>query len=286
MQNNSSLGETIARLRKQHGMTQEQLAAKLNITFQAVSKWENGISQPDITMLPALAKIFDVTTDELFGIRAEQQPTRASGDADKAAAQTSAADAAKEDKRGRPQSMFTFSFFKKEKTPKEDTLQYDERLVEGLPWENDGTLRAVLFVGHTLIGNSNVNGAARARQNISFQYEGKALNIESEFDVICDCVAGNVTADGDVNCGDIGGYLMADGDVNCGNVGGDVKAGGDMNCGDVYGNASAGGDVSCGDVSGNVSAGDDVNCGDVDGRVTAGGDITCGTISGSVNCKE
>ena len=44
---NESIGTIIMRLRKEHGMTQEQLANALGITFQAVSKWENGISSPD-----------------------------------------------------------------------------------------------------------------------------------------------------------------------------------------------------------------------------------------------
>ncbi len=47
---NESIGTIIMRLRKEHGMTQDQLASALGITFQAVSKWENGISSPDISI--------------------------------------------------------------------------------------------------------------------------------------------------------------------------------------------------------------------------------------------
>ena len=46
---NNILGENIARLRKEKGMTQEDLARELNISYQAVSKWENGVSFPVIT---------------------------------------------------------------------------------------------------------------------------------------------------------------------------------------------------------------------------------------------
>ena len=53
-------------LRKQRGMTQVQLAEAIGISFQAISKWENGIALPDITLAPALASYFGVTMDELF----------------------------------------------------------------------------------------------------------------------------------------------------------------------------------------------------------------------------
>ena len=54
-------------LRKASGMTQEQLAAEFGVSVQAVSKWENDLSCPDITLLPQLARLFGVTTDELLG---------------------------------------------------------------------------------------------------------------------------------------------------------------------------------------------------------------------------
>lgn len=50
-------------------MTQEELAGALNVTYQAVSKWENETAQPDIMMMPALASYFGVTIDELFGYK-------------------------------------------------------------------------------------------------------------------------------------------------------------------------------------------------------------------------
>ena len=62
-----TLGKRIAENRKRLGLTQDQLAEKLGLTAQAVSKWENDQSCPDITMLPKLAEIFDITTDELLG---------------------------------------------------------------------------------------------------------------------------------------------------------------------------------------------------------------------------
>ena len=68
-----TLGKRIAKNRKRLGMTQDALAEKLGITAQAVSKWENDQSCPDITMLPRLAEIFGITTDELLGHTSEQK---------------------------------------------------------------------------------------------------------------------------------------------------------------------------------------------------------------------
>ena len=63
----STLNENIAALRKEKGMTQEELAAKLGVSGQAVSKWESGACCPDIGLLPVLADVFGVTMDELMG---------------------------------------------------------------------------------------------------------------------------------------------------------------------------------------------------------------------------
>lgn len=61
------INEQIVFLRKQKGLTQEELANALGVTNQAVSKWESAQCCPDIQLLPDLAKIFDVSVDELLG---------------------------------------------------------------------------------------------------------------------------------------------------------------------------------------------------------------------------
>lgn len=60
------LGEKIKELRKAKGISQEILANYLGVSFQAVSKWENDSTLPDVTMIPAIASFFGVTTDELL----------------------------------------------------------------------------------------------------------------------------------------------------------------------------------------------------------------------------
>ncbi len=61
------ISEQIAFLRKQKGLTQEELANILGVTNQAVSKWESGQCCPDIQLLPDIAKLFEVSVDELLG---------------------------------------------------------------------------------------------------------------------------------------------------------------------------------------------------------------------------
>ena len=63
-----SMGQIIKELRKNNGFTQEELAERLGVTYQAVSKWENDIGMPDISQVVPLASIFGVSTDVLFGI--------------------------------------------------------------------------------------------------------------------------------------------------------------------------------------------------------------------------
>ena len=219
-----TIGERIARYRKEKGLTQEALAKLLDVTNQAVSKWESDQCCPDIQLLPKLADVFEITVDALFGREAS-----------------------------RP------------------------RIVGGLPWNDDKTLRVVVFQGHRLLRH---NGGEK---ELVFRYEGPALNIDSAVNVDCGDVGGNVDAGGTVNCGVVAGSVDAGGTVNCGAVGCDVDAGGSVNCGAVGGNVDAGGNVACGDVGGDVDAGGTVTCGDVEGDVDAGSSVRCENVGGDVD---
>ena len=61
-----NIGGNIKGLRLEKGITQEQLAEHLSITYQSVSKWENNVTSPDLHLIPAIAGYFDVSIDELF----------------------------------------------------------------------------------------------------------------------------------------------------------------------------------------------------------------------------
>ena len=63
---NMILAANILKYRKKSGLSQEELANKLGVTFQAVSKWENAKAAPDITFLPIMADVFECSIDDLF----------------------------------------------------------------------------------------------------------------------------------------------------------------------------------------------------------------------------
>ncbi len=76
------IGEKIKELRREQNMTQETLADLLHVSYQAVSKWENGVTCPDLGLIVPLARIFHISTDELLGMtRYETNERRAYFDA-------------------------------------------------------------------------------------------------------------------------------------------------------------------------------------------------------------
>ena len=70
------LGENIKTLRKQAGMSQEELAIRLHVVRQTVSKWENNLSVPDAELLQQMAELFEVKADALLGAEIQPEPDR------------------------------------------------------------------------------------------------------------------------------------------------------------------------------------------------------------------
>jgi len=227
----NTLNERIVALRKQKSLTQEQLAERLGITFQAVSKWENGNSCPDIGLLPRLAEEFGVTLDTLFGREA----------------------------------------------PEAETSQ----TIGDVPWHEDGKLRAVIYIGKTLVMKP-VEGCGK----FTFEYKGEALDIVTYFPISCGDVDGDISAtNANVNCGDIGGDVSANGSVTCADVGGDISANGSVTCADVSGDISASGSVTAADINGDVKTSGNVAAAQIGGDVSAN-IIKCKIINGDVECEK
>ncbi len=67
-----NIGKNITAFRKDAGMTQEELAGQIGVSAQAVSKWETGVSMPDILLLPVIADVFGITVDEIYTGKKEQ----------------------------------------------------------------------------------------------------------------------------------------------------------------------------------------------------------------------
>lgn len=74
MNNEAKLGSKIAYYRRLNEMTQEDIAKLLNVSTQAVSKWEQQITSPDIMLLPLIAEVFNISIDELFGKQIYTEP--------------------------------------------------------------------------------------------------------------------------------------------------------------------------------------------------------------------
>ena len=72
-----TIGENIRNFRKKHDLTQEAFADRLGVTYQSVSRWENGTTYPDLELLPAIAEALSVTFDELLGMPQIEKEKRA-----------------------------------------------------------------------------------------------------------------------------------------------------------------------------------------------------------------
>ena len=70
---NKNLGEMISFLRKEKGMTQSELAEKMNVTDKAVSKWERNLACPDVNSIPKLAEILGITVEELLNAQTRKE---------------------------------------------------------------------------------------------------------------------------------------------------------------------------------------------------------------------
>ncbi len=73
---NKTLGEMISSLRKEKNMTQSDLAEKMNVTDKAVSKWERNLSCPDISSIPKLSEILDVSVEKLLNTQTKYNSSK------------------------------------------------------------------------------------------------------------------------------------------------------------------------------------------------------------------
>ena len=234
--NNIKLQDTISFYRKKQGLTQEELAKELGVTNQSVSKWESAQCCPDISLIPKLADIFEISIDELFGREPSvndvcaQFPLR---DDDTFRVVVA---------RGKKVMLvddidktidITFP-----KNCNETTRQYFKVEVFG----NiccDSSINGDV-IGHGMIECNQINGDIKeCKNNISCK---GAIN-------------GDVNADGNVGCGDsISGNVSCGENVACGDgIGGKVNCGGSITCGDgINGDVKCGGNIECKKIEGNV----------------------------------
>lgn len=206
------LYDTISFYRKKQGLTQEELAKKLGVTNQSVSKWESAQCCPDIGLLPMLADIFEISIDELFGRKNEKE---------------SHYDLCSELPWNDDNTIRVFRTLGKKilestdengwinvsfpKNCNEKTRQYFKVEVMG-NLNCDASINGDV-VCHKNIECNDINGAVQCGNNVAC---GKSIS-------------------GDVSCGD---------NVVCGkNIEGDVDCGGKVECREIKGNVECQGDI-------------------------------------------
>lgn len=249
------LGNIISAQRKKLGLTQEQLAQKLDVTNQAVSKWETDQSCPDVAMLPRLAELFEISMDELFG---REIPVR-----------ETVQDLPWEDDDAFRIVLYQGrKLLRKSKNAKQYTFTYEGPVQDiycDLNMECGSVGGNAVAEGYIECGD--VGGYAMAGSYVE-----------------CANIGGNVTAGSYVECLDVAGSVTSEGYVECGAVGRDVNAGGYVECADVGRNVAAGDYVECNHVGCSVAAGDYVECSGIGGASGVPGSDCDGCEGDCDNC--
>jgi len=244
------LSERILSLRKEKVLTQEALAQQLGVSFQAVSKWENEQSCPDIALLPLLADIFEVPIDSLFGRQAPVPETPP----------------------------------EKEEPATETTARHEPEwgnepvfsACGALPWPDDRELRGVLCWGRKILSHQKP-------LNKLFTFDVK----KSEYTWLLRYSPLNVTAECGLHVeGDIQGKAVAGSHIHCNDILGNATAGSHIHCNDIKENANAGSHIGCNDIGGSANAGSHIECNDVGGNVGAGNSVECGNVGGNVKATK
>lgn len=237
---NENIRNNIQRLRRERNITQEVLAAAMEVSVQAISKWETGASLPDIMQLPRIAKFFGVTIDYLFYNDGAEEKLMISGELP-------------------GDDIFRVIQFRGNQMLGIDRWERDKVINLKIPNAlSDQTIDMELNL--EIWGNANITG------NISGY-------VECQGGVNCANVGSYIETEGGVNCGNIGSYVECTGGLNCGNVGGYVECGGSMSCGNVNNYVECEGNLNCGDIMSRVECGGDLRCKEIHGSVECDGNI-------------
>ena len=196
------LGKKIKELRNKHGLTQNELAEKLFVSYQAVSQWENGTTNPDINTLVELAKTFNISLDELFDLKINNKTEELN------------IKDAKDDElyillaRGNQlQKLINYKEFVKHN--------------DNLEVKYDGSINNI-YTHFSITVKGDVNASAIAGDSVT-----------------CGNVGNDVHAGDSVTCGNIAGNVTAGDSVTCGNIDGNVKAGDNVTCNEIFGSVTA-----------------------------------------------
>lgn len=244
---NLKLNDTICFYRKKQGLTQEDLAVKLGVTNQSVSKWESAQCCPDISLIPKLADIFCISIDELFG--KEPKPT------------TNNYDLCTEFPW--PDDEKLRIVFAKGRKILDKSDNINECISIRFPHDCNETTRKYFKV--EVFGNISCDASING-------------DVISHGKIECNQINGDVKkCEGDIECqGDINGSANANGSISCGkSISGGVQCGNSVACGQsINGAINCGNNVGCGvSIKGDINCGGNIECKKIEGNVECQGNI-------------
>lgn len=244
---NLKLNDTICFYRKKQGLTQEELAVKLGVTNQSVSKWESAQCCPDISLLPKLVDIFGISIDELFG--KEPKPT------------TNNYDLCTEFPW--PDDEKLRIVFAKGRKILDKSDNINECISIRFPHDCNETTRQYFKV--EVFGNISCDASING-------------DVVSHGEIECNEINGDIKESSqNVNCqGNINGNVNAGANISCGgSIGGGVNCGNSVSCaGEINGAVNCGDNVACGDnIKGDVNCGGSIECKIIEGNVECQGNI-------------
>ena len=244
---NLKLNDTICFYRKKQGLTQEELAQRLGVTNQSVSKWESAQCCPDISLLPKLADIFDISIDELFG--KDPKPT------------TNNYNLCTEFPWPDDEKLRVVFVKGRKILDKSDNI--DECISIRFPHDCNETTRQYFKV--EVFGNISCDASING-------------DVVSHGEIECNEINGDIKESSqNVNCqGNINGNVNAGANISCGgSIGGGVNCGNNVSCaGEINGAVNCGDNVACGDnIKGDVNCGGSIECKTIEGNVECQGNI-------------
>lgn len=221
---NNNIRTNLQRLRKERNITQDVLAEVLDISVQAISKWETGVSLPDIMQLPKIAQYYGISIDYLFYSNETRENREYLNIPD--------------------DDILRIIQFKGNKILGEDMWEQDKVITLKFPDEISENKR-VHEVNIVAWGNIEVNG------NVGGYVESRSY-------INCGNVGGYVESKGNVSCGNVHGYVECEEYIMCGNISGYLDADGNVTCGDVMNYVECSGNIRCKSISGYVECEGDI----------------------------
>lgn len=237
MEYGEKLKNNLVRLRKDRSITQDVLAAALDVSVQAISKWETGVSLPDIMQLPRIAQFYGVTIDYLFNNEGN----------DEAAVYGEIPD----------DNKLRIVQFRGKKMLAADLWEKDKKIVLKIPETINDDPDAKYNI--EVWGNAEIHGDIHGYSEC-----GGSIN--------CGNIGQYAECGGSINCGNIGQYAECGGSINSGNIGQNVECGGSVNSGSIGGDVECS-SVNCSDIGGNVECEGDIRCRIIKGEVHCEGNI-------------